>query len=77
MTFAAWYATHVEPGMLQAVNQIPDKAARAVLLKNSRDAMAACWNAALGAAFAVIEESEGVSIEAVYAGALLELKVKA
>lgn len=50
MTFQEWYAANVEPGVIQTVNSIPDKAARELTLKAARDSMAACWNEALDAA---------------------------
>jgi len=50
MTFSEWYAANVEPGVIQTVNAIPDKATRELTLKAARDSMAACWNAALDAA---------------------------
>lgn len=39
MTFAAWYSVHVEPTLPPTLPDLARKAAR--------DAMAACWNAAL------------------------------
>jgi hypothetical protein len=42
MTFAAWYSAHVEPTLPATLPDLARKAAR--------DAMAACWNAALQAA---------------------------
>ncbi len=50
MTFSEWYSANVEPGVIQTVNSIPDKAARELTLKAARDSMATCWNAALQAA---------------------------
>src|SRR5208282_5906413 len=50
MTFSEWYAANVEPGVIQTVNAIPDKATRELTLKAARDSMVACWNAALDAA---------------------------
>jgi hypothetical protein len=50
VTFADWYSSTIEPGVIQIANQIPDAAKRALILENSRELMAACWNAAVEAA---------------------------
>ncbi len=55
MTFQEWYRANVEPGVIQTVNGIPDKAARELTLKAARNSMAACWNAALDAADVQVE----------------------
>jgi hypothetical protein len=86
VTFADWYSSTIEPGVIQIANQIPDAAKRALILENSRESMAACWNAALDAAFAEIvvlrydaegrRYPEGVGVAVVYGGKLTDLQVK-
>ncbi len=73
MNFADWYASNVAPqveAQLKGTALPPD--ARTLIRKASRDAMAACWNAAIDAALktdaiinassAQVEEVEALKI---------------
>ena len=52
MTFAAWYDATVKPQLEETLKTMP-VSAREALRTASRQAMAACWNAALEAAIAI------------------------
>ncbi len=49
MTFSDWYAATIAPQIEQSLKPLP-KAVHEQIRKSSREAMAACWNAALEAA---------------------------
>ena len=49
MTFDAWYSANIAPQIEQSLKPLP-KAVHEQIRKSSRDAMAACWNAAIDAA---------------------------
>ncbi len=49
MTFAAWYDATVKPQLEETLKTMP-VSAREALRTASRQAMAACWNAALDSA---------------------------
>lgn len=50
MTFDAWYSANIAPQIEQSLKPLP-KAVHEQIRKSSRDAMAACWNAALDAVY--------------------------
>ena len=52
MNFADWYASNVAPQVEEQLKSVRADA-RPMIRKASRDAMAACWNAAIGAAIIV------------------------
>jgi len=74
MTFSEWYAANVEPGVIQTVNAIPDKATRELTLKAARDSMAACWNAALEAQLEIFKDGLPTSTEVVRRTVALKVK---
>jgi hypothetical protein len=51
VTFSEWYASNIEPAVIQNANQLPDPEQRALVLKAARESMAACWNAAVEASW--------------------------
>ena len=46
MTFDTWYSANVVPQIEQQIKALP-KVVHAQIRKSSREAMAACWNAAI------------------------------
>ena len=83
MNFSDWYAANVAPQVEEQLKSVRADA-RPMIRKASRDAMAACWNAAMDAASAEIDRNHVERIhgtaqgEAVtYTYAILEVSVEA
>ena len=63
MTFSDWYASNVAPQVEEQLKSVRADA-RPMIRKASRDAMAACWNAALDAANAEINSDRFATFRA-------------